>query len=479
MDSGRRKLTSWLYTMDSETFPNQNSCTNSCEEPYLIPLSYIVFRTHWAKSTIEFDVAKRTLPSALVFASVSATFIGPGFSMGFIGQGYSVGLIYWLFGIVYGLQTIFVGIFIAPKLRQIPNAKTLAGVYAEKTNKFTQLIVGLLSVGLCAGFASVMLKAGGTLFESFFDWPLWGGVIFTAIITTIYTITGGLRASVATDAYQFVLFTILLPIILIIMFFYWNVNIDLALESANESSSQFYSANGIVGILGLVLAFFLGESMIPPYATRALASKSDNIAYRGFVFSGVFACFWFLVVILIGLFSRQIIDEGIDQDNVLLNLLQNFPPIFHYLVGIALVGIVMSSLDSLLNSGGVSFSEDVVSWFFSSMDDKYQLNLSRIGIFVISVTGCIAALRVESIIDGLLTCYAMWAPSIIPSLIYILFLRNVVNLAVILSILSGISVTLLMQFEIIDFSVEPIIIGMICSIAFLFLGHMGGRKWQS
>jgi Na+/proline symporter len=71
---------------------------------YLIPLTYIIFKTNWSKSPEEFDVAKRTLPAALVFASIAATFVGPGFSMGFVGKGYSSGFAFWIYRII---QSIF------------------------------------------------------------------------------------------------------------------------------------------------------------------------------------------------------------------------------------------------------------------------------------------------------------------------------------------------------------------------------------
>ena len=45
---------------------------------YLIPLTYIVYRTNWVKTTGEFNVAERQLPTTLIFASVAATFIGQG-----------------------------------------------------------------------------------------------------------------------------------------------------------------------------------------------------------------------------------------------------------------------------------------------------------------------------------------------------------------------------------------------------------------
>lgn len=439
---------------------------------YIIPLSYIVYRTHWVKTADEFDVAERRLPTTLVFASVAATFLGPGYSMGFIGKGFAGGTIWWLMGIVYAIQTVIIGVLIAPRMRDIPNARTLGGVYGSKTGALSQFVVGMLSVGLCAGFAAVMLAAGGKLFVSFFGWPVWVGVIFTAILTTAYTVTGGLRASVATDAFQFAIFAILIPALLVVLMVQGRIDVTAIGQSGSDLSAEFVRSTGKWGIFALMLSFLVGETMIPPYASRALGAKNRQNARRGFLIAGIFAVIWFLCVVVLGLAARQIIDKNSDGDVVLLNLLQTFPGFMQSFVGIALLGVIMSSLDSLLNSGGVAFSEDVVAigrqkWNAGAVTEKTMLVLSRVGIVVISAVGCIGALRVQGIVDGLLKCYAMWGPAIIPSLFYVLLVKRPSSSAAIASIVTGILVPLGMQLGIFAKDFDPILIGMACSVTVL------------
>ena len=442
---------------------------------YLAPLTYIVYRTHWVRTPDEFNVANRALPATLVFASVSATFIGPGFSMGFIGKGYSFGLAYWVMGILYGLQTILVGLFIAPRLRDIEGARTLGGVYGARSGLIAQVLVGVLSVGLCAGFAAVMLKAGGTLLQSFFGWSLWMGVLATAVVTTIYTVSGGLRASVATDAFQFIVFAIVLPVLLLVLYYGGHFDVSSAVATSNTLSLDFIDSTGSLGLLALGMAFLFGESVIPPYASRALGSRTAAVARRGFVMSGVFAILWFLVVVVIGIAGRQIVGDGVEEDNVLLEMLAGFPAVARYFVGIALIGVVMSSLDSLLNSGGVAFSEDVIRRCRPGISDRWLLVNSRGGVILIAIVGAIGALKVETIVGGLLKCYAVWAPAIVPSLVYLLLVKRVRKAAVVASVLAGTIAALLVELNAIPTAIAPIIVGMSGAILALAFVHIGGK----
>jgi len=393
--------------------------------------------------------------------------------MGFIGKGFAGGTIWWLLGVVYAFQTIIIGSLIAPRMRDIESATTLGGVYGAKVGSFSQFIVGALSVGLCAGFGAVMLAAGGKLFANFFGWPVWIGVVLTAVLTTIYTITGGLRASVSTDAFQFVVFTILIPLLLVLIIFKGQFDISKLSITASNLNTQFFNNTGQIGFVALVLSFLIGETMIPPYASRALGAKDKRKAQKGFWIAGIFAVIWFLCVVLLGIASRQFIEPNVEGDMVLLNLLHIFPDFMRNFVGIALLGVIMSSLDSLLNSGGVAFSEDVVAIPFqkngNNLTDQTRLNYSRVGILAISIIGCIGALYVKGIVDGLLKCYAMWGPAIIPSLFYVLLAKRPSRFVAISSILTGILIPIAMQLKIFSIELDTIIVGTAFSVSVLVI----------
>ncbi|MHC4498429.1 MAG: sodium:solute symporter family protein, partial [Planctomycetota bacterium] len=301
-----------------------------------------------------------------------------------------------------------------------------------------QIVAGIISVGLCAGFAAVMAKAGGVVLTDIFGLPKWSSVIIVVGITALYTTFGGLRASVITDAFQFTAFAILLPIMLLfVLLFHLDGGTATFTSEAAAATTDGFGSTSLIKIIGLVAAFLLGETLIPPYANRALASRTTRISRNGFILAGVFSVFWFMVMIALGISARTIIPESTGEDHVLLELVKTkMPPEGYVLLLVVLVSIVMSSLDSLLNAGAVAFTEDIVKPV-AALPDEVALNVGRCATIVIAAIAAVGALAVPSIISGLLICYAIWAPAILPALIIGLWIKRPRPLAGILSMVVG------------------------------------------
>jgi Na+/proline symporter len=125
-------------------------------------------------------------------------------------------------GLAYSAQNILVGLLVAPRLRALKNCHTLGDAIGQKYDRDCHVLAGIISVGLCVGFAAVMAKAGGGVLKNIFGLPHWSSVVIVVGVTALYTTFGGLRASVITDAFQFSAFAILLPVISIVISSGWG-----------------------------------------------------------------------------------------------------------------------------------------------------------------------------------------------------------------------------------------------------------------
>lgn len=423
-------------------------------------LSFVAVRARTARKYSEFSLAGRTLPLAMVFGSLAATYVGPAFSSGFVGKGFTSGWLFLGIGLAYSAQNILVGLFLAPRLRQLEGCHTLGDVIGQKYDRRCQILVGVISVGLCAGLGAVMAKAGGDVLTSIFGLPHWSSVIIVVGIAAIYTTFGGLRASVITDAFQFSAFAILLPLTLLwILFFHSSGGFSTFAEQASTATSEGLKATPIIEIVALLAAFLLGETLIPPYANRALASRTTRVSRNGFVLAGCFSVAWFLVMAALGIVARDVITlpqieamtpKGKEmEDFVLLTLFKSTMPAAGYaLLLVVLISIIMSSLDSLLNAGAVAFTQDIVKPYMN-LQDHAALSVGRSATVVIALTAAAGAVAVDSIINGLLVCYAIWAPAILPALIIGLWIKRPRPLAGILSMGAGsiVAVTLWVTFN--------------------------------
>ncbi len=440
---------------------------------YVILLAVVAVRARAAREYAEFSLAKRSLPLALIFGSLCAAYVGPAFSIGFVGRGFQSGLLFLLVGLAYCAQNILVGLFIAPRLRSLSDCHTLGDAIGRRYNRTCQILAGIISVGLCMGFAAVMAKAAGVVVQEVFGIPQWVAIILIAIVTMLYTSFGGLQASVMTDALQFTLFTILLPAILLFTLFVPLNDGAAALTYELKAATQAgFESTSWVRIVGLVAAFLLGETLIPPYASRALASQTTSASRNSFILAGLFSMVWFTVMISLGIVARAIIGSGVDEDRVLLTLVKTVMPVGGYaLLLVALISVIMSSLDSLLNAGAVAFTEDVVRPF-ARISDRTALVYGRAATVGVAALAAVAAMAVPRIIDGLLMCYTVWAPAMLPTTVLGLWLKRPRPLAGILSMVTGAAVALSLQFIWHYTPEDPtILLALAAAIAAYLIGH--------
>ena len=121
------------------------------------------------------------------------------------------------------------------------------------------------------------------------------------------------------------------------------------------------------------------------------------------------------------------------------------PAAGYALLLVALLSVIMSSLDSLLNAGAVAFTQDIVKPF-KNITDTTALKIGRSATIVVAATAALGAVAVDSIISGLLICYTIWAPAILPALIIGLWIKHPRPLAAILSMAVGTAVAVGFEF---------------------------------
>ena len=160
---------------------------------YVIVLTFVALRARVAREYEEFSVAKRILPLALVFGSITATYVGPGFSIGFVGKGFHSGFLFWIVGLAYAIQNISVGLLVAPKLRGLKGCYTLGDAMGQKYGRECQVLAGIISVGLCMLFSAVMLNAGKLVLHQMLGLPQTISAFLLAFVAATYTTFGGLR----------------------------------------------------------------------------------------------------------------------------------------------------------------------------------------------------------------------------------------------------------------------------------------------
>jgi SSS family solute:Na+ symporter len=449
---------------------------------YVSVLTFVALRARAAREYEEFSLARRALPLPLIFGSLCATYVGPGFSIGFVGKGFSSGILFLGVGLAYSLQNVLVGLLVAPRLRALSDCHTLGDAIGQKYDRRCHIFAGIISAGVCTFLAAVMAHAGKVVLSGMFHLPGWLSVLIVVGVTALYTTSGGLRASVITDAFQFSAFAVLLPAILLVtLAFHFRAGASGFIEQMWIATSEGVAERTRLEIVGLLAAFFLGETLIPPYANRALASQTTGVSRNGFVLAGLFSVVWFMVMIALGIVARGIVWEGTDGDHVLLSMVKSImAPEWQGVLLVVLVSVVMSSLDSLMNAGAVAFTQDIAKPIVR-LTDESALRTGRYATVAIAAVAAASTPVVPSIIDGLLICYTIWASAILPALILGLWVKAPRPLAAMLSMATGTVVSII---AIVLLFIDPeagrfsviIVPALAAALLAYFVGHVLGRE---
>ncbi len=369
----------------------------------------------------QYSVAGRSFRARVIFATLSASFIGGGFS---IGNAEKV----FLFGVVnivalwgFSIKEIIVATFIAPRMDRFRHVISVGDIMEQDYGKTGKVVTGFFSLLLCAGIVGAQVGGMGYIFNVFLDIPHTWGIVIGCGIVIAYTVVGGMRAIVFTDMVQFVALGIAIPMTL-----YLGIREVGGIQAMREAlpASHFQvpgDSMTTLAFLSLLLTFVLGETLVPPYMQRLYIGRSAKHTARGSLLSGLFSIPFFAITGGIGLVAL-VMQPDLNANLALPYVIKEVLPVgIKGLVVAGMISIVMSSADSFLNSAAIAFTNDMVKPLRKKpMTAHTELMLAK---WVTLATGLLAvvfAIQIKSVIEILIVAYNFWAPIILIPLIGVL-----------------------------------------------------------
>ena len=373
------------------------------------------------KSLQEFSVSHRSYTSMVIFATLSASFIGGGFSIGNAEKVFRLGIVNIVALWGFSLKELLVARFIAPRMGNFPNVISTGDIMEQGYGKLGRVVTGFFSVFLCAGIVGAQVGAMGLIFNVFLGIaPLWGILIGCGIVIAYSTI-GGMRAVVLTDIIQFCVLAVGLPAALI--FGIVKLGGFSAIRTAVPAGH--FSIPGeamtICAFLSLFLTFLLGETLVPPYVQRLFIGKDAAHTARGTMLSGIFSIPFFAITGAIGLVALAL-DPKLDPNLAMPYVIRTVLPAgVRGIVIAGVISIVMSSADSFLNGAATGCINDIVKPLRKNpLSERQELLLAKLTNCFVGVLAVIFAIRIRSILDILIYAYNFWAPVILVPLAAVL-----------------------------------------------------------
>jgi len=164
---------------------------------------------HREATTADYLVAGRQIGPWLTALSSMATNNSGYAFIGLVGFAYRFGIQSIWLSIAWVLGDLLVWLFVHRRVRAFAgktDARSVPAMLAsagkDKSDGLLAMICGLITFAFLAVYAAAQLKAGGTTLHSLFGWDREVGAVIGAVIVVLYCFSGGIRASIWTDAAQ-------------------------------------------------------------------------------------------------------------------------------------------------------------------------------------------------------------------------------------------------------------------------------------
>jgi SSS family solute:Na+ symporter len=419
---------------------------------FLILVVIVALATRRQETTTDYFLAGRNVGFFAIGASIFASNIGSEHIVGLAGQGATTGLAmahYELHAwIVVLLAWVFVPFYYQAKVFTMPE------FLERRFGPGPRWILSLVSLAAYVlTKVSVTIYAGAIVFSTLlpdtFGSPenaFWFGAVATVVLTGLYTVAGGLRAVLYTDAVQA---GVLMVGSIAITWF----GLDLlggwgelrAFTSENIAQYALWRplSDPDFPWLGMLIAspivgiwYWCTDQYI---VQRTLAAKDLAAARRGALW-GAFLKVWpvmiFLIPGLIGaaLNARGLVSiptdsaGGLNGDQVFPTLVTTLlPEGLRGLVVAGLMAALMSSLSSLFNSTATLFTVDVYEKLRPNATEHQYVNVGRAATVIVVLLGLAWIPIMPLISDGGLYLYLQTVQNYLAPPITAVFLLGLFN----------------------------------------------------
>jgi len=265
---------------------------------------------------------------------------------------------------------------------------------------------------------------------------LWKTSLIILVSTLIYTLKGGLRISILTDKFQFIIISIFLILIFYYLFLSGNINIDINLITSKASTlidpKYFY---GYTAGITFFIAVFATNLFDQGVWQRVFAAKSMDDVEKGFKNSFFIVLPVILLLGFCGIVAVSL-DQAKDPSTIIFSLLlSSGGMMFAIAILILALTLVISSMDTLINAISSLIIIDGKKIFNSGSKLNY-LNFSKLFIIILSVLVFFIASKGLSVLYMFLLADLLCCAAAFP-VFYGMFKQDINGKIALLSVIAG------------------------------------------
>jgi solute:Na+ symporter, SSS family len=349
------------------------------------------------ETSADYFLAGRNSVWFIIGASLFASNIGSEHLVGLAGTGAATGVAVAQFEILAAFILLLLGWVFAPfYLRSgvFTMPEFLERRYSPAARWY---LAGISILGYVLTKISVTIFAGGLVFEALMGIDFWTGAMVVVVATGLYTILGGLRAVLITDAMQMVVLlggAIAVTVIGLNAVGGWN---ELVVAAGPEFMTLWKPATDpdfpwtgiLLGAPILGIWYWCTDQFI---VQRVLAARNLSHARRGTVFAGFLKLLPLFIFVIPGVIAYVLVQQGrlelAASDHALPTLVATLLPVgLRGVVVAGLLAALMSSLSSVFNSTSTLITWDVYKKIRPDASEQRLVWVGRISTAVLVVFG--------------------------------------------------------------------------------------------
>ena len=455
----------------------------------LISVGIGLFAATRVRNSKDFAVAGRSLPLAVVTATVFATWFGAeavlGISATFVKEGLH-GVVADPFG--SSMCLILAGLFFAPRLYRL-NMLTVGDYYRFRYNRTVEVLCTLCIVVSYVGWVAAQFKVlglvlnvvtGGVISQS-------AGIVVGAVIVLTYTTFGGMFSVAILDFVQIsVIMGGLLYIASIVSGLVGGVGTVID-HAAAAGKFEFFPAASVtawIPFVGAWMTMMLGSIPQQDVFQRITSAKDERTAVRG-ALTGAVLYFGFCFVPMFLAYAATLVDPSkfgllLEQDSQLIlpTLIMDHTPMAAQILFFgAVLSAVMSCSSATLLAPSVALSENVVKPLLAQVNDAEFLRLMRIVLVGFASVVLVIALWSDATIYKLVvSTYKVTLVAAFIPLCAGLYWKRATTQGAIAAIVAGLTSWIVL--ELVNEPTDvwpPQLIGFLCAA----LGMLAGSVWPS
>ena len=432
---------------------------------YLIGILLVgILSVRLKKMTSEgYFLAGRGLGWVMVGAALFASNISTIHLVGLAASGYNEGLVWGNFEWLASITLILLGLVFAPFYFK-SKISTLPEFLEKRYGSTARSILAFIAIiGALFVHIGMSLYAGAVVFHAFFGINVYTSILVISVITTIYTVLGGLKAVVVTESIQ----TVILIIGAIILtgfaiaalpengvtslaelkaqlkpgqlnMLHTKESLRLLGEGGFESGLTWYAC--LLGYPILGLWYWCSDQTI---VQRVLGAKSRQAAQMGPIFAGFLKILPVFILVFPGVIAYVLFKDiiGTDANQVLPVMIDKLLPTgLKGIMAATLLAALMSTIAAALNSSATLVAVDIVKRFKPSTSDKKQIKIGRIAavaVMLLAMAWSTQGDKFSSIFEAINKIAAAIAPPVATVFLFGVFSKRGTNKAAIVTLISG------------------------------------------